>query len=58
MKQSFLRDRTKICPKGGLRESMLILQFLHEVGLTTCNCGSAAMLDRKTILQLVEPVSN
>lgn len=57
MKQFSLRDLTQIFPKEVYMSLfMLILQFLHEVDLTICNCGSAAMLDRKSMLQLLEPV--
>lgn len=57
MKQSSLTDLTKVFTKV-IYVSLftLMLQFLHEIDWTICSCGSAAMLDRKTMLQLVEPV--
>lgn len=59
MKESSLTDFTKVFPKViYVSLFMLMLQFSHEVDLTICSCGSAAMLDRKTMLKLVEPVYN
>lgn len=57
MKLSSLTDLTKVFPNViYVSLFMLLLQFLHEVDLTIGNSGPAATLDRKTVLQLVEPV--
>jgi len=56
MKESSLTDLTKIYAKAiYMSLFMRMLQFLHEVDLTICSCGSAAMLGRKKMLQLIEP---
>lgn len=57
VKQSSLTDLTKVFTKViYVSLFMPMLQFLYEIDWTISICGSPAMLDRKTMFQLVEPV--